>query len=160
MASELAQQIARIRNQNLQSAGPIDHGVPSLFLSPKEAAAVDIDQTYDAAFNGLMTLSQYDSRLSIFRDGILHPSSMSFQRELKTATENQSLDKEISSLLNYLALYAGEPSTHKIIEYLIRRYRVHELNVDALIRCLIVAHDSKVHLCIYCCACLIIVELN
>ena len=144
MASELAQQIARIRTQNLQSAGPIHHGIASLFLSPKEAAAVDIDQTYDAAFNGLMSLSQYDSRLSIFREGILHPSSMSLQRELKTAAENQSLDKEISSLLNYLALYAAEPSTHKIIEYLIRRYRVHELNVDALIRCLIVAHDSKV----------------
>ena len=144
MASELAQQISRIRTQNLQSAGPIRQGVPSLFLSPKEAAGIDIDQTYDAALNGLITLSQYDSRLSAFRDGILHPSSMSLQRELKTAAENQALDRDISSLLNYLSLYAGEPAAHTIIEYLIRRYRVHELNVDALIRCLIAAHDSKV----------------
>jgi U3 small nucleolar RNA-associated protein 10 len=132
MASELAQQIARIRAQNLQSAGPIHQGVPSLFLSPKEAAGIDIDQTYDAAFNGLMALCQYDSRLAAFRDGVLHPSSMGLQRELKTAAENQALDKDIAALLNHLALFANEPSAHKIVEYLIRRYRVHELNVDAV----------------------------
>lgn len=142
--SELSQQISRIRSQNLLSVAPLKQGRPSLFLSPKEAAGIDIDQVYDAAINGLKTLNQYDGRLSAFQDGLLHPSSMSVQRELKTLSENQSLDKEISILLEHLSIFAGERSAHLVLEYLIRRYRINELNADALIRCLISTHDSKV----------------
>jgi hypothetical protein len=56
-----------------------------LFLSPKEAAAVDTAAIYEAAANGLQTLIQYDERLEDFLDGVLHPSSVDLQRELKTA---------------------------------------------------------------------------
>jgi U3 small nucleolar RNA-associated protein 10 len=143
--TELSQQISRIRSQNLLSVAPITQGRPSLFLSAKEAAGIDIDQVYDAALNGLKTLSQYDGRLAAFQDGLLHQSSTTVQRELKTAAENQSLDKEISILLEHLSIFAAEPSTHLILEYLIRRYRAHELNSDALLRCLISTHDSKVN---------------
>lgn len=142
--TELSQQINRIRSQNLLSVAPVSQGRPSLFLSAKDAAAVDIDTVYDAALNGLKTLNQYDGRLSAFQDGILHPSSMTVQRELKTAAENQSLDKEITILLEHLSIFAAEPSAHLVLEYLIRRYRVHELNCDALLRCLISTHESKV----------------
>lgn len=142
--TELSQQINRIRSQNLLSATPLSQGRPSLFLSAKEAAGVDIEQVHDAAVNGLKVLSQYDGRLSAFLDGILHSSSMTVQRELKTADENQCLDKEISILLEHLSIFASEPSTHLVLEYLIRRYRVNEFNCDALLRCLISTHDSKV----------------
>ena len=144
--TELSQQISRIRSQNLLSAAPISQGRPSLFLSAKDAAGVDIDAVYEAALNGLRTLSQYDGRLSAFQDGIMHSSSISVQRELKTSAENQSLDKEISILLEHLSIFAAEPSAHLVLEYLIRRYRIHELNSDALLRCLISTHDSKVNI--------------
>lgn len=142
--TELSQQISRIRSNNLLSAPPVSQGRPSLFLSPKEASGVDIDHVYDAALNGLKTLNQYDGRFSAFQDGLLHTSSMTVQRELKTAAENQTLDKEISILLEHLSVFASEPSTHLVLEYLIRRYRIHELNCDSLLRCLISVHDSKV----------------
>jgi U3 small nucleolar RNA-associated protein 10 len=145
MATELTQQISRIRSQHLQSAGPVHQGRPSLFLTPKEAAGVDIDDIYNSAVDGLMVLSQYDGAMANFRDGLLHPSSTSVQRELKTAAENETIDKELTILLNRLAIFAVEPAAHKVLEYLIRRYRIHELNADALIRCLIHTHDSKVN---------------
>ena len=112
--TELSQQINRIRSQNLLSVAPVSQGRPSLFLSAKDAAAVDIDTVYDAALNGLKTLNQYDGRLSAFQDGILQPSSMTVQRELKTAAENQSLDKEITILLEHLSIFAAEPSAHLV----------------------------------------------
>lgn len=142
--TELSQQISQIRSNALLSAPPIKQGRASLFLSPKEASGVDIDHVYDAAINGLNILNQYDGRFSSFKDGLLHTSSMTVQRELKTKVENQSLDKEISILLEYLSIFAAEPSTHLVLEYLIRRYRIHELNSDALLRCLLSVHDSKV----------------
>lgn len=144
--TELSQQINRIRAQNILSVAPLSQGRPSLFLSAKDAAGVDIDQVYDAALNGLKVLCQYDGRLSAFQDGILHSSSMNVQRELKTAAENKCLDKEISILLEHLSIFATEPSAHLVIEYLIRRYRVNEFNCDSLIRCLISTHDSKVQI--------------
>jgi U3 small nucleolar RNA-associated protein 10 len=142
--TELSQQINRIRTQNSLSVAPVSQGRPSLFLSAKEAAGIDIDQVYDAAINGLKVLCQYDGRLSAFQDGLLHPSSMTVQRELKTAAENLCLDKEITILLEHLSIFASEPSAHLILEYLIRRYRIHEFNFDPLIRCLLSTHDSKV----------------
>lgn len=142
--TELSQQINRIRTQNSLSVAPVSQGRPSLFLSSKEAAGIDIDQVYDAAINGLKVLCQYDGRLSAFQDGLLHPSSMTVQRELKTAAENACLDKEITILLEHLSIFASEPSAHLILEYLIRRYRIHEFNFDPLIRCLLSTHDSKV----------------
>lgn len=37
-----------------------------------------------------------------------------------------------------------EPSAHKVLEYLIRRFRVHEFNIDMLIRCVLPRHDNKI----------------
>lgn len=144
MASELSLQISKLRNQNLQSSGPIAKGRPSLFLSSSEAAGVDIEQIFDAAINGFMILTQYDPSLLTFVDGIMHHSSVTLQRESKNAAENQALNKELSLLLCHLSIFALESPTHQVIEYLIRRYRIHELNSDALIKCLLPNHDSKV----------------
>eukprot|EP01036_Dinobryon_divergens_P058723 gene58723-78345_t len=83
MSTELQRQVNRLRTEVIQSA-PIHQGRASLFLSPSEAAGVDIETIYDAATNGLRTLQQYDERFSKFFDNLLHPSSQSLQRELKT----------------------------------------------------------------------------
>jgi hypothetical protein len=84
MATELERQLSAHRTKTLKSAS-VYEGKASLFLSPKEAAAVDTDAIYEAAANGLQTLIQYDERLEDFLEGILHPSSVDLQRELKTA---------------------------------------------------------------------------
>eukprot|EP01041_Mallomonas_annulata_P002411 gene2411-4680_t len=143
MSTELQRQVNRLRTEVIQSA-PIHQGRASLFLSPSEAAGVDIETIYDAATNGLRTLQQYDERFSKFFDNLLHPSSQSLQRELKTVEENKTLEKDIKKLLDLLALFADEISTHKVLEYLIRRYRVHELNSDFLIRCMLPYHNTKI----------------
>ena len=69
---------------------------------------------------------------------------MSLQRELKTKEENKAIDKEIKDLLKLLSLYATEPSAHKVLEYLFQRYKINELNVDALLSYTIHVHDTKI----------------
>jgi U3 small nucleolar RNA-associated protein 10 len=54
------------------------------------------------------------------------------------------IDEDLAKLLKLLALYAAQRSAHAVLEYLVRKYRVHELNVDPFIRCLIPYHDTKV----------------
>jgi U3 small nucleolar RNA-associated protein 10 len=43
-----------------------------------------------------------------------------------------------------LSPYILEPAAHQVLEYLIRRYRINELNVDILIKSVLPIHDSKV----------------
>lgn len=56
------------------------------------------------------------------------------------------LNGRIEEFLGLLSLYAAESSSHRILEYMIRRYRIHELNVNALLRCMISQHDTPVSL--------------
>lgn len=143
MSSELQSQISAIRKQHIQAA-PLHQGRPSLFLSPSEAAAVDLRTVYDAAVSGLSTLRQYDARLESYFDNLVHPSSVDVQRELKTVEDNKIIDEQVNSLLRLLSLFAHNPECHLVLEYLIRRFRIHEMNADALLRCMFVAHDTKV----------------
>lgn len=83
MASELERQVQRIRKEQIR-AQSVSHGRASLFLSPAEAAGIDIDVVHEAAHKALMTLMQYDGRFGPFTESLLHPSSVSVQRELKT----------------------------------------------------------------------------
>ena len=144
MATELQQQLAKFRNDNIGKATPIYKGAPSLFLDLKEAAKVDVIEIHSAALNGAETLLQYEPKMQIFIDTILHDSTINLQRELKTSQENDLLNKELSDLFAVLTIFASFPSTHLILEYLIRRYRVHEFNADELIGCMLSEHDSKV----------------
>lgn len=89
-------------------------------------------------------MQQYDNRFEVYQNTLLHPSTVDLQRELKTVSENKALDTDITNLLKLLSLYALESSTHLVLEYLIRRYRVHEMNTHVLLQCMLVAHDSKV----------------
>ena len=144
MATELQQQLAKFRNDNIGKATPIYKGAPSLFLDLKEAAKVDVIEIHSAALNGAETLLQYEPKMQIFIDTILHDSTINLQRELKTSQENDLLNKELSDLFAVLTIFASFPSTHLVLEYLIRRYRVHEFNADELIECMLSEHDSKV----------------
>jgi hypothetical protein len=93
MASELQQQVQRHKEkQQAALSGPLSRGKPSLFLSAREAAAVDVVQIYEAGADGLRELGQYDGRFEVFVSSLLHESSTSLQRELKTKEVRCPLD--------------------------------------------------------------------
>jgi hypothetical protein len=83
MATELQKQLSVIKSKHVHFQS-LQDGKPSIFLSAREAAGVDVQTVYDAAITGLKILIQYDSRFEKFLQTILHPSSVSVQRELKT----------------------------------------------------------------------------
>mgnify|MGYP003385582538 CR=1 FL=1 len=143
MSSELERQLAGHRAKYVLPTS-LSQGKASLFLSLKEAAGVDVEVVHEAAVKHATILAQYDPRFSGFLDTILHESSVSYQRELKTSQENKVLDKQLDDLMELLSVFALEPSAHLVLEYLIRRYAVQEYNVHSLIRCFLHVHDSKI----------------
>lgn len=54
------------------------------------------------------------------------------------------MNTKINSLLALLALYASEVDAHKVLDYMIRRYRIHELNASSLLQCILPHHDAKI----------------
>lgn len=84
--SELQQQIAahRVKHSIIGTSKSDPRHQPSIFLSPTEAAAVDIGSVYAAAVEGLQTLAQYDLRFEYFMSTIFHATSVELQRDLKT----------------------------------------------------------------------------
>ena len=141
--TSLSRQLAGVR-ESVVSAKASYQGRASLFLSSSDAAGLDFEVVLEAAVNGLSALRQYDERFGDYMDTLFYPNSVSVQRELKTAEENKEIDKEIRGLLKLLSLYATEPSSHKVLEYLFQRYRINELNVDALMSNMIHIHDTKI----------------
>lgn len=83
MSTELQRQVSAIKKQHIQSQSLKD-GKPSIFLTAKEAAGVDVSTVLEAALTGIRVLSQYDKRFDEFLNDILHESSIEIQRELKT----------------------------------------------------------------------------
>lgn len=143
MSTELQRQVLKLREQHVEAAS-LAKGRPSLFLSLKEAAGVDVEVIYESAINSLQVLQQYDDRFDSYFKTLLHHSSVSLQRELQTAEENKNLNKQIDGLLSLLTLFCYELHCHKVLEYLVRRYRIHEFNAASFIKCMIPCHDTKV----------------
>ena len=143
MSTELQKQVSALRDRSLNSES-LNKGKLSLFLSSKEAAGVDVEDIYEVACQSIDILIQYDSRFEFYKENLLHPSSTRLQRELKTSSENSEINNNIISLLRLLTAYIEQVACHQIIEYLIRRYRVNELNVEELLLCFLPIHDSKV----------------
>ncbi len=85
--SELQRQIAEHRARHVYSStSSVGSGLQaSLFLSLKDAAAVDVSIVHQAAVKAAAQLLQYEPRFAPHIDsGVLHESSIDYQRQLKT----------------------------------------------------------------------------
>lgn len=87
MSTELQKQVASLHSGNkfIGSVSGDRHRFASIFLSTKDAAAVDVETIYEAAVSGLLELRQYDDRFGHYLENLMHPSSTSLQRELKSS---------------------------------------------------------------------------
>ena len=142
--SSLTQQLSALRARNAGARDP--RKVKSLLLSSQEAATIDSASLHDAATAALAELSagpSGDARLGAFAGSLFGPSSVSFERELHTREgERARVDRSVVALLRLLSPHFLRAPAHRVLEFLIRRYRICECNVDAVIECALPCHDS------------------
>ncbi|KAI9313807.1 hypothetical protein BX666DRAFT_2055891 [Dichotomocladium elegans] len=116
---------------------------PSLLFNAREAADIDLDTIYSIAYNGIMELVILDERFAAFEKTLFSESMKSVDRVLQTAEENAKLDASISAFLHQLSPYFLLKPASKALEWLIRRFRVHEFNVDPVVSCILPYHETK-----------------
>ncbi|KAL4875043.1 hypothetical protein BJY04DRAFT_233091 [Aspergillus karnatakaensis] len=133
MASSLAAQLSQIAanstNQLNLKAQRVAHS-QSLIFEKRVAGSQDFDTIYDICYDGFREICQLDARFAQFERSIFSEQSKGQDRTEMNAAQNKELDTVLEA---FLALVGGRlllsPAV-KAVEWLIRRFRVHEYNTE------------------------------
>ena len=142
--SQLAQQLAALQ-QRPGHVQPHKHKSASLLFSSEDAKKVDYETSLNLAVNGVMELVNHEPSFSTFLDGngLFGPTSASRDRLMQGKEENRSIDREIELFLMKLGKFGMLKAAVKALEYLVRRYLVHALNVDQLMAFALPYHQTE-----------------
>ena len=142
MASALQQQLQALR---AQAAGPavVQRARPSLLFSEAVAAQTDLETVRLMAVNGLEQLLALSPAFGDFRT-LVSAAAKGPDRALSTPEENAALDVRLNQLLRLLGAVFPMPAAHKVVEWLIWRFRVHELNVPAMVDMVLPYYETKI----------------
>ncbi|RCI06452.1 HEAT repeat-containing protein 1 [Rhizopus stolonifer] len=142
--SSLKQQLKKIGTLDLRSVSEASRKTRASFLfSAREAADQDLETIYSIAYNGIMELVILDEKFAAFEKTLFSEKMKSVDRVLQTKEENEKLDASINSFLSQLSPYFLLKPSGKVLEYLIRRFRIQDFNVESIIRCILPYHETK-----------------
>ncbi|WEW61547.1 snoRNA-binding rRNA-processing protein utp10 [Emydomyces testavorans] len=149
MASTLAAQLAQIAAKSTHQldlkAQRAAHS-QSLIFDKKIAGSQDFDTIFQICYEGFQELCSLDSRFLSFRRTIFSDQSKTEDRGQMTAGQNKELD---SVLEDFLALAGARllltPAV-KAVDWLIRRFRVHEYNTSFLLITFLPYHTTPLFL--------------
>lgn len=153
MPSSLAAQLTAIKSHNadrLSSSKTASHSKSLSYLFPPEiASAQDLYMLHGLGSNGWEELSNIDPSIAkwgqesgvasiLFGDG-----SRDLDRLTKDKEENARIDNGISDFFLILGDNLLERSAAKCIEWLVRRFRIHEYNVETTLGAFMPFHETQ-----------------
>jgi U3 small nucleolar RNA-associated protein 10 len=145
MPSALASQLANIASLDAERLTSRT-GAPSSksYLFPASVAAEhDLDAVHALGASGFEELVQLDPGMEAFEDELFSDTARRTDRMMLSAEENAALDATLERCLRRLGRWIGIMAGGKCIEWLVRRFRVHEMNADALLQTFLPYHDSQ-----------------
>ncbi|PLB50122.1 U3 small nucleolar RNA-associated protein 10 [Aspergillus steynii IBT 23096] len=149
MASSLAAQLSQIAanstSQTNLRAQRIHHS-QSLIFDKKVAGSQDFQTIYEICYDGFQELCLVDPRFAPFERTIFSEQSISEDRGEMNVAQNKELDVVIEA---FLALVGGRlllsPAV-KAVDWLIRRFRIHEHNTAFTILTFLPYHTTPLFL--------------
>ncbi|KAL8313880.1 hypothetical protein RB597_006340 [Gaeumannomyces tritici] len=147
MATSLSAQLAQIAANSRSSlnvrAQKAAHS-KSLLFEPGVAAKQSYQTVYAACHAGFVELCQLDARFSQFSATLFSEQSQDEDRTQLSAAENAELDRRIESFLRLVGGRLRLLPAVKAVEWLIRRFRVHEYNTSILLSTFLPYHTIQV----------------
>ena len=151
-ASSLDKQLRTIAQKNHELGGITGMNTKtkhsSILFSEKEASDLDLRTIREVGLKGLHELQKKDGEgdfwLSMEVELFPFDGSMveEYDRSLKTKAENDKLDVQLMRVLRRLSVHYGETCAHQLMEWLIRAYRVNEMNIEAVMSCILPWHET------------------
>lgn len=159
MPSALASQLAASAslNASLLQDRSKKRQTESYLFTGRDAASHDVDSVHAiaaSAFSHLCTLSpiflsqavKYGSDGSPitvdFEQTLFSDAAKNMDRTLQTKEVTTNLDRTINAFLVLLGPWLMEAPTSKVLEWLVRRFRINEFNVDAVLALFLPYHES------------------
>ncbi|KAG5941260.1 hypothetical protein E4U53_007447 [Claviceps sorghi] len=136
MATSLAAQLAQIAANSKTTldikAQKAAHS-KSLIWEPRVAAAQNYQSLFTICYSGFEELCQLDNRFVRFQSTIFSEDSLTQDRTQLSAADNEELDRHIEAFLRLSGSKLRLMPAIKAIEWLIRRFRIHEENTALLL---------------------------
>ncbi|KMU73240.1 hypothetical protein CISG_09973 [Coccidioides immitis RMSCC 3703] len=149
MASSLAAQLAQIAATSTHQldlkAQRAAHS-QSLIFEKKIAGSQDFDTIFQVCHEGFQELCSLDSRFLSFRRNIFSDQSKTEDRGQMTTSQNKELDSVLEDFLSLVGARLLLTPAVKAVDWLIRRFRVHEYNTSFLLLTFLPYHTTPLFL--------------
>lgn len=146
MSTSLASQLSGIRSLNaarLSSAAAFSSQTSYLF-PPRTAAGQDLETIYSLGETGWSELCIEDASLERWSgaDRLFGIEARNTDRTMLGKEENAALDATIQDFFDRVGAILLHKSTAKCLEWLVRRFRIHEFNALTVLRAFMPFHQT------------------
>lgn len=147
MVTSLAAQLSKIAATSTKTldlkAQKAAHS-KSLIFPPTVAASQSFGSIYVLCHEGFQELCLLDNRFLDFQRNLFSEQSQAEERTQKTAGENADLDKTLEAFLGLVGARLRLTPAIKAVEWLIRRFRIHEYNTAFLLTTFLPYHTLPI----------------
>ncbi|KAF7326662.1 U3 small nucleolar RNA-associated protein 10 [Mycena venus] len=114
----------------------------SYLFTGREADQHDLESIHALGVNGFLQLATLNAAFREFEGPLFSDGSRDTDRTLLSAEAIVQIDLAISGFLSLLGPYLMEAPTGKVLEWLVRRFRINEFNVECLLALFLPYHES------------------
>ncbi|KAH7099410.1 armadillo-type protein [Auriculariales sp. MPI-PUGE-AT-0066] len=146
MPSALQAQLAKAASANAGLLADRDRRgkrrVHSYLFSARDADAHDLSTLHALGLNGFTRLVVLNVNFNTFEDALFSHASRDTDRTLLDQATVNELNGQLDAFLLALSPYLLDAAAGKVIEWLVRRFRVNEFNVPAVLQVFLPYHES------------------
>lgn len=143
MATSLAEQLQRLAAP--QTSTLIESKTrASILFDLKDAATKDRETIYDLGISGLNDLINLNPNFRQFENTLFDRSTIDFERSVETSNVNETLNENIKKFLLQLSPYFLRRPAHNCLEWLIRRFRINQYNINDMMALILPYHETMI----------------
>ncbi|KAK9825496.1 hypothetical protein WJX74_001182 [Apatococcus lobatus] len=143
MATALAEQLQQLSTRFGDASTGQRLGKASLLFNPREAAELDLESVFNIGISGFEELCSISSSYRPFANTLFGRVGLTYDVDQHTMEELERLDASLHTFLQLLSDHLLLNCAIQSLEYLVRRFRVHQRNVDALMACALPYHSTN-----------------
>lgn len=142
MSTSLAEQLKRL--QTPQSSQFIDlKKRDSILFTTKDAATKSRETIFEIGISGLQELIDLNPVFEEFQSTLFEITAKDVQRAVESKEVNELLNKSIKRFMFHLSPYFMIPSSHKCLEWLIRRFSINLYNKEEFLMLILPYHQTN-----------------
>ncbi|KAE9407069.1 hypothetical protein BT96DRAFT_987019 [Gymnopus androsaceus JB14] len=150
MPTALASQLALQASQNAQilldrsrTRGKHASVESYLFANSRDASEHDLDSIFALGRSGFEALSILNPRFGIYEEQLFSYYARNVDRTLLTPEAARELDSALEGCLQEMGAYLMESAASKVLEWFVRRFRINEFNVRAVVALFLPYHETQ-----------------